>query len=189
MIDRDSIRRIKENEMDNGLVIWLTGLAGSGKSTVSRALYNTIRSQYCQVIYLDGDELRDILGHYGYDKQGRIEVSLKRSKFANFLSKQGMIVIVSAISMFKEVYTYNRATLPNYFEVYIQCDMQELIKRDQKGLYSKALRGLEKNVVGIDIAFDEPNPHLVIHNTIPNCLDEKAHCIVDNVRHLLPKIS
>ena len=67
--------------------------------------------------------------------------------------------------------------------------MQELIKRDQKGLYSKALRGLEKNVVGIDIAFDEPNPHLVIHNTIPNCLDEKAHCIVDNVRHLLPKIS
>ena len=71
-------------------------------------------------MYLDGDELRDLLGAYGYDKQGRIEVALKRSAFAHFLSSQGLVVVVTTISLFDEVYAYNRKTLQNYLEIYVE---------------------------------------------------------------------
>ncbi|EAI9225337.1 adenylyl-sulfate kinase, partial [Campylobacter coli] len=97
-----------------GGVIWLTGLAGSGKSCIAEALYQKLKEKYDNIIYLDGDEFRELLGYYKYDKQSRIEVSIKRSKFAHFLSSQNMLVIVSAISMWDEIYRYNRKTLKNY---------------------------------------------------------------------------
>ncbi|WP_139470629.1 adenylyl-sulfate kinase [Campylobacter armoricus] len=158
-------------------VIWLTGLAGSGKSTIGKALYEKIKQKYKNIIYLDGDELRDLLGYYGYDKQSRIDMALKRSQFAKFLNDQDMIVVVTTISMFNEVYEYNRQNLKNYFEIYIKCSMEELIKRDQKGLYTKALNDKIKEVVGIDIKFDEPKAHFVLDNTLQNDLDDKVDII------------
>lgn len=166
----------------NTPIIWLTGLAGSGKSTIGKALYNKIKEKYNNVIYLDGDELRDLLGHYGYDKQGRIDIALKRAKFAKFLNEQGMIVVVTTISMFNEIYKYNKDNLKNYFEIYIKCDMQELIKRDQKGLYTQALEGKIKDVVGIDIKFDKPNPNLIIENSSQDKLDKKVDEIYNKLK-------
>ena len=108
--------------MKKGAVIWLCGLAGSGKSTLAMALNERLRAKFDNVIYLDGDESREIFGHFSYDKNGRIDMAIKRSKLANFLSKQGQIVIVSTISLFNEVYEFNRATLQNYFEVFVECE-------------------------------------------------------------------
>ena len=150
--------------MNQGRVIWLTGLAGSGKSTLARGLYKKLLAEYSNLIYLDGDELREIFDHYGYDRKSRIDMAIKRSKLANFLSNQGMIVIVSTISLFKEVYDFNRRTIKNYDEIYVYCSLEELQKRDQKNLYTNALLGKEKNVIGIDIAYDEPRPHLRLEN-------------------------
>ncbi|TDJ81183.1 adenylyl-sulfate kinase [Campylobacter volucris] len=155
-------------------IIWLTGLAGSGKSTIGKALYEKIKEKNKNIIYLDGDELRDLLGHYGYDKKGRIDIALKRAKFAKFLNEQGMIVVVTTISMFNEIYKYNRENFKNYIEIYVKCEMQELIKRDQKGLYTQALEGKIKEVVGVDINFDEPNPSLIIENSKQENLKQKV---------------
>ena len=87
-------------------------------------------------------------------------------------------MVVTTISMFEEIYTYNRKTLENYLEVYIQCDLEELKKRDQKGLYSAALKGQIKNVVGVDLSFDEPNTELVIENGARNNLQQKIEKIM-----------
>ncbi|AKJ54020.1 adenylylsulfate kinase [Campylobacter lari] len=160
-------------------VIWLTGLAGSGKSIIGKALYEKLKNEHKNIVYLDGDELRDLLGHYGYDKQGRIDVALKRSQFSKFLNNQGMIVVVTTISMFNEIYKYNRENLKNYFEIYIKCPMEELIKRDQKGLYTKSLNGEIKNVVGVDIKYDEPNAHFILDNSLQDNLDKKVDIIFD----------
>ena len=157
-----------------GLVVWLTGLAGSGKSTIAKELYIRLRDAGLSVVYLDGDELRDVLGAYSYDKQGRISVAKKRADMARLLSRQGIITIVSTISMFDEIYQYNREQLPNYLEVYIACAYEELIRRDQKQLYSKALKGELPNVVGVDIDYDEPSAHLHIDNTTLGAIDEKV---------------
>ena len=166
----------------NGLVIWLCGLAGSGKSTIGRALYQQIKQEIPNVVYLDGDELRDLLGDYGYSREGRIEVALKRSKFAKFLSQQGLVVVVTTISLFDEIYKHNRATLQNYLEVYIQCDLEELIKRDQKGLYTKALKGEMKDVVGVDIPFVKPNADILLDNNSLDLLNEKVCNILCQIK-------
>ncbi|MBZ7958710.1 adenylyl-sulfate kinase [Campylobacter molothri] len=171
--------------LKNGGVIWLTGLAGSGKSYIAEELCRKLKEKLNNIIYLDGDELRDLLGHYGYEKEGRIEVSLKRSNFAHFLSSQGMIVIISAISMWNEIYTYNRKRLKNYFEIYIKCDFEELKRRDKKGLYSGAIQGDIKNVVGVDIDFDEPCSDLIIDNSKLDNLEEKVSTILNSLqKHL-----
>ena len=163
--------------MKKGAVIWLCGLAGSGKSTLARALNERLRAKFDNVIYLDGDELREILEHFSYEKQGRIDMAIKRSKLANFLSKQGQIVIVSTISLFNEVYEFNRANLQNYFEVFVKCEFDELKRRDQKGLYTKALSGEIANVVGVDIAYDMPRPNLVLENSKAVDLEQKAQVL------------
>lgn len=165
--------------MKKGAVIWLCGLAGSGKSTLAMALNERLRAKFDNVIYLDGDESREIFGHFSYDKNGRIDMAIKRSKLANFLSKQGQIVIVSTISLFNEVYEFNRATLQNYFEVFVECEFEELKRRDQKGLYTKALSGEIANVVGVDIAYDAPCPNLVLENSKAVDLEQKAQVLCD----------
>ncbi|HDZ5095726.1 TPA: adenylyl-sulfate kinase [Campylobacter jejuni] len=171
--------------LKNGGVIWITGLAGSGKSYIAEALCKKLKEKYNNIIYLDGDELRDLLGYYGYDKQSRIEMSIKRSKFAHFLSSQNMLVIVSTISMWNEIYEYNKKTLKNYFEIYIKCDFEELKRRDKKNLYSKTLKGEISNVVGIDIAFDEPKSNLIIDNTHMIELNNKISYILTALK--IPK--
>lgn len=159
------------------MVIWLTGLAGSGKTTLARALLLKLRKKGLQnSLYLDGDEFREIIGDLGYDKEARIAVAKKRAKFCQFLSNQGLIVIASSISMFKENYLFNRQVIRDYFEVYVKCDMKELKKRNQKGLYS----GQIKDVVGLDIDFDEPNADLILDND--RCgIDENLAKLVERV--------
>lgn len=171
--------------MKKGAVIWLCGLAGSGKSTLAMALNERLRAKFDNVIYLDGDESREIFGHFSYDKNGRIDMAIKRSKLANFLSKQGQIVIVSTISLFNEVYEFNRATLQNYFEVFVECEFDELKRRDQKGLYTKALSGEITNVVGVDIAYDTPSPNFTINNTKTIDLDKKSALILSEFEKFL----
>lgn len=171
--------------MKKGAVIWLCGLAGSGKSTLAMALNERLRAKFDNVIYLDGDESREIFGHFSYDKNGRVDMAIKRSKLANFLSKQGQIVIVSTISLFNEVYEFNRATLQNYFEVFVECEFDELKRRDQKGLYTKALSGKIANVVGVDIAYDAPCPNFTINNTKTIDLDKKSALILSEFEKFL----
>lgn len=161
-------------------MIWLTGLAGSGKSTLAREIYTALRIQYKQVIYLDGDELRDILGHYGYDRDSRIDMAMKRSRMAQFLANQGMIVIVSTISLFQEIYAYNRERIKNYYEIYVQCDREQLQKRNQKNLYG----GEIKNVVGVDIPYDEPQPDLVLQNNFSSDIEKNTARVLQNLKNM-----
>jgi len=171
--------------LKEGAVIWLTGLAGSGKSFLAQKLCESLRKEYSNVIYLDGDELRELLGHFGYDKNGRLEVSFKRAKFAKFLSEQGALVVVSAISMFNEVYKFNRENLKNYFEVYVKCDFEELKRRDKKTLYSRALKKELENVVGVDIKYDEPKSDFIIDNSDFKDTQSKLESLLKSIKEQL----
>lgn len=168
------------NLFQDGGVVWLMGLAGSGKSTLARKIYTELIGQYQNIIYLDGDELRDIFEHYGYDKDSRIDMAIKRANLAQFLAKQKMLVIISTISLFKEVYLYNRTHIKNYYEIYVKCDRKELKKRNQKGLYS----GEIKDVVGMDIPYDEPEPNLILSNNMPSDIDKNMAIILQNLQNL-----
>jgi len=164
-----------------GTVYWLTGLSGSGKTTIAKELYNRLKFSKSNVIFLDGDTLREVLGNTGgHSLEDRKKLAMVYSRLCKVLSEQGFDVICSTISLFKEVHEYNRNNIKNYYEIFIECDMNELIRRDQKGIYSKALRGEIKDVIGINLPYDKPlHPSLVIDNSEKNDLDKKVDTIIN----------
>lgn len=150
----------------DGVVYWLTGLAGAGKTTIAREMTALLRAEGRPVVHLDGDQLRWALGSTrSYSADDRKQLALTYSRLCSLLSGQGIDVVCSTISMFAEVHGFNRNTLPRYVEVYIRVPLDILEKRDQKGLYSGARRGEISNVIGIDLPLIEPSdPDMIVDN-------------------------
>lgn len=144
-----------------GNLYWVTGLSGAGKTTVSKALYNKLKSKKDNVVFLDGDILRDVFGNdLGYTKEDRLKSAMRNSRLCKMLSEQGIDVICATISMFDDVRKYNRDNILGYKEIYLSVSLEVLKERNQKKLYSNG-----SNVVGMDIEFEEPKcPDIVIEN-------------------------
>lgn len=144
-----------------GNVYWITGLSGAGKTTVSKALYNKLKSKKDNVVFLDGDILRDVFGNdLGYTKEDRLKSAMRNSRLCKMLSEQGIDVICATISMFDDVRKYNRDNILGYKEIYLSVSLEVLKERNQKKLYSDG-----SNVVGMDIEFEAPKcPDIVIEN-------------------------
>ena len=146
---------------NTGRVIWITGLSGAGKSTLAAEVAKYLREKNDSVILLDGDELRSIfdadgLGDQNYSRDKRLALSLRYARLCKVISDQGVIVVISTVSMFKEVYNWNRKNFIRYFEVYLKVPMEELRRRDSKNIYHRFDNGEIMNVAGLDVAIDEP---------------------------------
>ena len=164
------------------MVVWLTGLSGAGKSTISELLLPLMRQKFGSVLYIDGDIIREMFGStLGYDVPSRI-VQIKRIQaLAKFASDQHITVLVAALYSNPELLDWNRENLHGYFEVYVDTPIDVLRVRDTKGLYQNALDGLKKNVVGVDIDWVAPqNPDLVV-NTTNESASKLAQCIFQAV--------
>lgn len=143
--------------MDKAYTVWLTGLSGSGKTTLSKRIGNYIENTGKPVQILDGDIVREEIGQlFGYSREERIKASKVLRFLAKRLNENGIFVIVSAIAPYQEVREGNRKEIPNYLELFINCPIETCIERDVKGLYKRALRGEEKNVIGIDDVYETP---------------------------------
>ena len=147
-------------------VLWITGLSGAGKSTVASEVYKQLKLKQNDLVYLDGDLFRKIMGDdLGHDHAARLANAYRMSRFCSYLSKQSVSVVCATMSLFPEIWTWNRANIPGYFEVYLKVDRETLAGRDPQGLYQRASRGEEFNMVGVDLPFTEPNnPDLVLDN-------------------------
>ncbi len=173
----------ENSQMSSGTVYWITGLSGSGKTTIGKCLYQRLRELKQNVIFLDGDMLRKVFGNNaGHSANERLELAMSYSRLCKMLSNQGIDVVCATISLFKEVHGFNRENIKNYYEIFIECDIKELIRRDKKGLYSKAIKGELDNVIGVNLPYDKPGGcDLVIDNTGRNSLEEKMNMIFDLV--------
>ncbi|MCW8901345.1 MAG: adenylyl-sulfate kinase [Gammaproteobacteria bacterium] len=145
---------------------WLTGLSGAGKTTIGTIFYSYLKETKNNVVYLDGDALREIFGDtQQYSPSERKILAMRYSRLCKMLTEQGIDVVIATISMFHEVREWNRENIENYNEIYIKVPMEVLIARDQKKLYSRALRGEIEHVMGIDVEIEEPgNPDVIIIN-------------------------
>lgn len=147
-----------------GTVYWITGLSGAGKSTLGRALVDAMRAEQAgAVVYLDGDELRDVFDAAdGHSREERIALARKYSRLCKLLADQGADVVIATISMFHEARRWNREHLARYREVYLRVPLSVLVRRDPKGIYARAERGEIRDVVGVDVPAEEPeSPDLV----------------------------
>jgi adenylylsulfate kinase-like enzyme len=161
------------------MVIWLTGLSGSGKTTLAHALRDLIGAVR-PVVVLDGDAVRaafdDGLGYSEADRNVQIG---RMARIARLLAGQGIAVVVAALYASDELLAWNRANLPGYFEVHLDCPIDELIRRDAKGLYARAARGEIRDVVGVDIAWRPPRtPHLRLDMTALRPPADLAHDVL-----------
>jgi adenylylsulfate kinase-like enzyme len=156
-----------QTHFQSGQVYWLTGLSGAGKTTLGTLLFQHLRETKPNVVYLDGDTLRQVFGNtQGYTIEERKMLAMRYARLCKIISEQGIDVICATISLFYEVHDWNRTHIPEYIEIYIKVPMDVLIKRDQKQLYSRALRGEVQNIMGIDIPVAEPTrPDIIIENT------------------------
>lgn len=143
--------------MSKVTTIWLTGLSGAGKSTLALEIQRMMQHKRLQVEILDGDVVRREIGHlFGYSKEERLKVSKVMRFVSKMLNKNNVSVIVAAIAPYQEMRDLNRQEIEHYMEVYVNCPVEECIKRDTKGLYEKALKGEIRHVVGIDDEFEIP---------------------------------
>jgi adenylyl-sulfate kinase len=142
---------------DAGLTIWFTGLSGAGKSTLANALEAELRQRGRRVEVLDGDVVRENLSKgLGFSKEDR-DINIRRIGFvAHLLTRNGVTVLVSAISPYREVRDEVRAMIGRFIEVHVDCDMDELVRRDVKGLYKKALAGEIANFTGVSDPYEAP---------------------------------
>lgn len=143
-------------------VFWITGLSGAGKTTIGRLWYNELLKSNEPAVILDGDELRRAINDdLGYSQEDRRKGAMRNARLCALLAKQNITVVCCTISMFDEVREWNRANIPNYFEVYVKVTMETLHRRDQKGLYSSG----DNEIAGIGVCTELPkNPDLILEN-------------------------
>lgn len=166
------------------MVIWLIGLSGVGKTAIGREVYNLLKVKRQNVVFFDGDIMREIMGgDLGHTLEDRLHNAHRICRFCEYLDSQGIDVVCGILSIFPETQQWNRENIPHYFEVYIRTPMEILIQRDSKNLYRRALAGEIKNVVGIDMEFPEPpQPDLIIDNdTIVESLKPIARRILSAI--------
>ncbi|KUP37297.1 adenylyl-sulfate kinase [Bacillus halotolerans] len=147
-------------------ILWLTGLSGSGKSTIANAAARELFEQGYQVIVLDGDNIRHGLNKdLGFSDKDRKENIRRIGEVAKLFVQQGTIVITAFISPFREDRDQVRQLVEagEFNEVYIKCDLDICEQRDPKGLYKKARNGEIPFFTGIDSPYEEPEaPELVL---------------------------
>lgn len=151
-----------------GIVLWLCGLSGSGKSTIANALERALQAEGKYVVILDGDNLRSGLnGDLGFSDEDRNENIRRTAEVAKIFSNNGAIVILSLITPQEEFRAQARKIIgEKYQEIYIKADFETCKQRDVKGLYAKQAKGEIKNFTGAGSNFTEPaNPELVIDTT------------------------
>lgn len=154
-------------KLDNpGTVFWITGLAGAGKTSIAKAYFCKLRSLKENVVFLDGDAVREIMENdLGHNEADRIKNAYRISRICRFLSDQGLDVVCSTMSLYHEIQRWNRENIDNYFQIYLRVSWEVLLKRDQKKLYSNSLKGLVGDVVSVCLPFDEPiDNDMVIDN-------------------------
>jgi adenylylsulfate kinase len=149
-----------------GFTLWFTGLSGAGKSTLAQAVRDAIAAQGRRVEMLDGDEVRTNLSQgLGFSKEDR-DTNIRRIGYvARLLSRNGVVVITAAISPYRAVRDeVRRSHEAPFVEAFLDCSIDELVHRDRKGLYAKALRGEIQHFTGVSDPYEPPPaPEIHIH--------------------------
>lgn len=155
---------MNDRQGKTGSVLWFTGLSGAGKTTTARYVADELLKQGRRAELLDGDELREtICKGLGFSREERFENIKRIAYVSKLLARNGIHVLVSAITPYAEMREYARREIPGFIEIYVKCPLEECERRDVKGLYAKARRGEVAHFTGISDPYDVPaNPDITI---------------------------
>ena len=150
-------RKIK----DKGILFWITGLSGSGKTQIAKKIKNQISKIYGPTIFISGDDMRKIFELKEYTKKARIAYGIKLARFYKFVTDQNINIIFAVVSLRDKIRKWNKKTISNYIEIYIKADIKKIMSIGKKKIY----KNFNKNIVGIDIIPEFPkSPNITIEN-------------------------
>ena len=168
-----------------GFTIWFTGLSGAGKSTLAEALEPVLKARGHNVEILDGDVVRTNLSKgLGFSKEDRDTNILRIGFVAHLLSRNGVAVITAAISPYKDIRDQNRALIKDFVEVYVECSIPELTRRDVKGLYAKAFAGEIKEFTGVSDPYEAPEHAEIVVETEGRTPEQSAQHVITQLEQL-----
>ncbi len=173
-------------------VLWFTGLPSSGKSTVARVLVKRLFERSCNVVLLDGDNVRHgLCGDLGFSIEDRSENIRRVGEVAKLFYQTGHVVVCTFISPLANDRQLVRSLLDDqgFYEIYVKCDLDVCIRRDPKGLYAKAIAGEISDFTGISSPYEEPvSAEIVIETevlTVEQCVDR----IVDQIQDVFLRVN
>lgn len=178
-------RQDKENLLgQRGIVVWMCGLSGSGKSTIANAAERILHEEGRFTTILDGDNLRSGLNsNLGFSDDDRLENIRRFAEVSKIFVSQGIITFVSAITPRGELRDLARGVLgADLFEVYIKASYEACEKRDVKGLYAKAARGEIAHFTGKDGSFEPPHDADLVLDTETTSIEEAASTLLAAIR-------
>jgi adenylylsulfate kinase len=165
-----------------GIVFWITGISGSGKSTISRRIYPFVKKNFGPTIILSGDNLREIFELNKYDKNYRMKIGEQYTKLLRLIIANKINVLFSVVGLFHKLHKYNRKQLKNYIEILIDANYKKAELRKQKFFY----KNKTNNVWGRDIKPEYPKkPHIVLKNNFKknkNSLSKELIKKINNLR-------
>lgn len=171
----------EKQNIEEGFTLWFTGLSGAGKSKVADEVAIALEEEYEHLVErLDGDIVRQHLtSDLGFTKEDR-DTNIERVSFvAELLSRNGISVLASFISPYRERRNKTREMVTNFIEVHVHCPVEVCEERDVKGLYEKARKGEVDNFTGISDPYEEPEDPEIKLNTHEESVEESVEKVLD----------
>ena len=170
---------MKKNQTKHGIIFWITGLSGSGKTSLAKKITNFVNKNYGPTLCLHGDELRKTFNIKSYNKKDRLMIGKMYVKLIKMIAEQKINVIISVVGLFHELQKLNRKTFANYLEIFIKSDIKLLKSKKKRVFYKKRTA----NVWGIDLKPEFPKkPDITIVNNFDKNLDTLAKELILKIR-------
>lgn len=171
--------KLKKNK---GIVFWITGLSGSGKTALAEKIKKKISKRYGSTVIFSGDDLRKLFNYKKFSKKSRLSYALSYSKFCKYVTESNMNIILSTVSLFHAVRKWNKLNISNYIEIYVKTDINKVIKQKKKFFY----KGNYKNVIGKNIKPEFPlSPNIIIKNDFNKSIDSLSHQLIKKIYSII----
>ena len=175
------MKKLKKNK-NKGILFWITGLSGSGKTAIAEKIRGNISNKYGTTVAVSGDNLRKIFNYKKFSKKDRLAYALSYGKFCKYITDKKINIIFSTVSLFNKVRKRNRSNIKNYIEIYIQSDINKIIEKKNKFFY----KGNYKNIVGKNIKPEFPqSPHIKIKNNFSKSINVLAKELIKKISKII----
>jgi cytidine diphosphoramidate kinase len=170
---------MKKKNKNKGFLIWITGLSGSGKTSLANAIKPSIQKNYGKTLVINGDDLRKFFNLNKYDKISRLTYGKQYSKFLKFITDQNINVIFAVVGLFEELRKWNKKHINNYFEIFVKAKVSKIKKNKRKKIYIKKS---SNNIVGIQIKPEYPKqPNIVLINDFKKNIKQLSEDLIKKI--------
>ncbi len=172
---------MKRKVKNKGTLFWITGLSGSGKTTIAKKIKGYIENKYGPTILINGDDLRKYFLLKGYSKSDRIDLAYKYSKLFKHITDQNINIIYATVGLVNKIRNIFRNLVRNFFVIYIKSDVAIIKQKRKKKMYFR----LNKNIIGVHIKAEFPKkPDVMVENYLNRDLDKISKEIISKLSNI-----